>query len=594
MTADDQNRQVVVVGAGPAGLTAAYELTKNAVKPLVLEQGDRVGGLARTENHNGYRFDMGGHRFFTKVEAVNELWHEVMGEDFLCRPRLSRIFYHNRFFYYPLRIFNVLKGVGLWEAAGIIFSYLQAKVFPPKRQDTVDQWMTRRFGKKLYETFFKTYTEKVWGIPCTQIKAEWAYQRIRELSLKTILVSMVSRSKDSHTSLIEEFEYPRLGPGMLWERVRDEIEQRGGIVSPRSEVIKFNRKGNRIDSVVVLHDGEGNEVIPGTDFISSIPLVDLIHKLDDVPENVLEAAEKIRYRDFLTVCLIINQPALFPDNWIYIHSPEVKVGRIQNFKNWSPEMVADPAKTSLGLEYFCTEGDEIWRMADDELIHIGINELDRIGLARAADVEGGFVYRVPKAYPVYDADYQNSLGVIREFIGKLENFQTIGRNGLHRYNNMDHSMVTAMLAVRNVLFQEKNDLWNVNTDQEYLEEAKLSPESQAVSGARLELVFLKLDPLAFGLSSGITTALVLLIATLWLVIKGGLVVGPNLLLLDQYFPGFTVSFRGAGIGMLYGLLLGFILGWGFAYLRNLAILISMILIQRDIESLALRRLLDYL
>ena len=594
MTADDQNRQVVVVGAGPAGLTAAYELTKNAVKPLVLEQSGSMGGLARTINHDGYRFDMGGHRFYTKVEAVNALWHEVMGEDFLCRPRLSRIFYHNRFFYYPLRIFNVLKGVGLWEAAGIIFSYLQAKVFPPKRQDTVDQWMTRRFGRKLYETFFKTYTEKVWGIPCTQIKAEWAYQRIRELSLKTILISMVSGSENNHTSLIEEFEYPRLGPGMLWEHVRNEIEQRGGIVSPRSEVIRFNRTGNRIESVVVSHDGEGDEVIPGTDFISSIPLVDLIHKLDDVPENVLQAAEKIKYRDFLTVCLIINQPALFPDNWIYIHSPEVRVGRIQNFKNWSPEMVADPAKTSLGLEYFCTEGDEIWRMADDELINLGINELDRIGLARAADVEGGCVYRVPKAYPVYDSDYQNSLGVIREFIGKLENFQTIGRNGLHRYNNMDHSMLTAMLAVRNLLFQEKNDLWNVNTDQEYLEETKQSPESQAASGVRLEPVFLKLDPLAFGLSSGITTGLVLLLATLWLVIKGGLVIGPNLLLLDQYFPGFTVSFQGAGMGMLYGLLLGFILGWGFAHLRNLAILLSMILIQRDIESLALRRLLDYL
>jgi protoporphyrinogen oxidase len=591
-------KQVVVIGAGPAGLTAAYELTKHDVRPTVVEKGDKVGGLARTESYKGFHFDMGGHRFFTKAPEVKRMWHEVLGTDFLRRPRLSRIYYKNKFFNYPLKPWNALTGLGVIESIRIVLSYVWWQIFPCKPEDTFEQWVTNRFGRRLFQIFFKSYTEKVWGIPCSELKAEWAAQRIKDLSLKTAIVSMFLKPKNTIKTLIEEFEYPRLGPGMMWNSVKEQIEQRGGTVRMDADVAAITRNNGRIESITVSVNGHREE-IPGKQFISSMPLTEFIKKLDPPPPPaVIQAADKIHYRDFLTVCLIVNKPDLFPDNWVYIHDPEVKVGRIQNFKNWSPEMVPDPSKSSLGLEYFCTEGDDLWNTPDDELIELGKREVDRIGLASYADIEDGCVCRVPKAYPVYDSDYREYLDTVREFIGGFKNFQTIGRNGLHRYNNQDHAMLTGMFAVRNMVLGEHNDLWSVNADQEYLEEMPIEPGlevpdlAEALQGA-LSQVFPKLDRLAFGLSLGMVSGIVLFLATALLVLKGGETIGPNLQLLNQYFPGYTVTLSGSLLGLGYGFATGFAGGWGFAFLRNMSVFLYMAFAHHRAERQVLRNLLSY-
>jgi protoporphyrinogen oxidase len=589
-------KQIVIIGAGPAGLTAAYELAKLDQRPLVLEERDNVGGLSCTENYKGFHFDMGGHRFYTKVNEVKQFWHEILDGDFLRRPRLSRIYYRRKFFYYPLKPLNALLGLGFWDSTLIILSYIKWQLFPHKNEDTFEQWVTNRFGKRLFKTFFETYTEKVWGIPCSELKAEWAAQRIKDLSLKTALVAMFLKPKQTIKTLIDEFEYPRLGPGMMWKAVKERIENRGGEVRINTGVIGVHRNGSGIESVVVGCNGH-REIIRGTHFISSMPVTEFIKKLDPpAPPAVLHAAQKLKYRDFLTVCLIVNQPDLFPDNWIYIHDPAVKVGRIQNFKNWSPDMVPDKNKTSLGLEYFCSEGDAVWNMPDADLIELGKREVERIGLARSSDIEGGCVFRVPKSYPVYDSGYRESLSVLRNFVGSLENFQTVGRNGLHRYNNQDHAMLTGMLAVRNVVFGERNDLWSVNTDQEYIEEIHVKEPAAELADTvetMLERVFLKLDRVAFGVSLGTVTGLALFLATVILVLKGGDVVGPNLRLLSEYFPGYRVTASGSAIGLFYGFLTGFVGGWFFALLRNTMMFLYMAAIHRRAELYVLRKLFEY-
>ena len=591
-----QPRQFIIIGAGPAGLTAGYELTKHDLRPIVLEQYDKVGGLSRTENYKGYRFDMGGHRFFTKSEPVKEMWQEVLGDDFLRRPRLSRIFYQDKFFFYPLKIWNALFGLGLWQAILIIFSFIRWQIFPYKREETYEQWVTNRFGRRLFEIFFKTYTEKVWGIPCSELKAEWAAQRIKNLSLKSALIGMVVKPGDSITSLIEEFHYPRFGPGMMWNEVKNLIEQRQGKVMLNSAVTRIHRTGNCIDYVVVSQNGSGEHMIPGTDFISSMPISEFIQKLDPVPPDVLEAANELSYRDYLTVCLIVNRPELFPDNWIYIHSPEVQVGRIQNFKNWSSDMVPDLSKTSLGLEYFCTEGDTLWNMPDADLIELAKRELQRIGLAKADAIVDGSVFRVPKAYPIYDTEYAGYLQTIRNFVDGLENFQTIGRNGLHRYNNQDHSMITGGLAVRNLLLGEKNDLWNVNVDAEYHEEIRQGEKKGTGETLQEKIthIFPRLDPVALGFSVGMTAGVLLFAATLFLVIRGGSTGEPTLALLWNFLPGYTVTYWGAVVGLFGLLIFGFFFGLMLAYLRNVAVYFGARIIHRDIELYHLRRLFDFI
>ena len=591
-------RRVVVIGAGPAGLTAAYELTKLSEHPIVLEKHHIVGGLACTETYKGFYFDMGGHRFFTKVEEVKKTWDEVLKTDFLRRPRLSRIYYERKFFHYPLKAFNALAGLGLWESVLILFSYIRWQLFPYRREETFDQWVTNRFGRRLFLTFFKTYTEKVWGIPCSELKAEWAAQRIKDLSLKTALMSMFLKPRQAIKTLIEEFDYPRLGPGMMWQAMAEEVARRQGAVLLNCDVVRVKRTGNRVDGVVVDRDG-CTETIEGTDFISSMPVTELVRKLDPpAPTPIFEAAGHLKYRDFLTVVLIVKKRDLFPDNWIYVHDPSVRVGRIQNFKNWSPYMVPDPEKSSLGLEYFCTAGDDLWNMPDAELIELGKRETASIGLIRPEDVEDGCVVRVPKAYPIYDAEYRDYLATVREFVDGLDNCQTIGRNGLHRYNNQDHAMLTGMLAVRNMMLGERNDLWSVNTEQEYHEEIRSETTvethdlDELVEGV-LEQVFLKLDRLALGLSAGTMSALLLFLLTLILVFKGGDVVGPRLGLLSEFLPGYTVTTGGSVVGLAYGFTLGFIGGWAFGLLRNVSVFLYMAVIQRRAELQQLRRPLDY-
>jgi protoporphyrinogen oxidase len=590
--------EIVIIGGGPAGLTAAYELSKFDWRPIVLEQRPLVGGLASTHTYKGFHFDMGGHRFFSKVEEVRKMWDEVLREDFLRRPRLSRIYYNGRFFYYPLRPLNALRGLGLRQSILVSLSYLWWQLFRYRQENTFEHWVTNRFGRRLFRTFFKTYTEKVWGIPCSELKAEWAAQRIKDLSLKTALLSMFLKPKKTIKSLIEEFHYPRLGPGMMWSAVKDEIERRQGTVRLNSEVVRINRAGNRIDSVVVTIDGR-EELIRGTEFISSMPLTDFIKRLHPRPPiDVLTAAERLRYRDFLTVVLIVNRPQVFQDNWIYVHDPEVKVGRIQNFKNWSPDMVPDPAKTSLGLEYFCTEGDALWDTPDGDLIEQAKREVDRINLARYSDIEDGCVVRVPKAYPVYDSEYRECLGTVRRFVDGLDNLQTIGRNGLHRYNNQDHAMMTGMLAVRNVVLGQSNDLWSVNTDHEYHEEVRDTNvealDLEEVIHGALAQVFFKLDRLALGVSVGIASGLLLFLATLGLLLRGGEVLGPTLSLLGQYFPGYSVTASGSVLGLSYGFFTGFIGGWLFAFLRNATVFLYLAITEHRAEHRALRRLLEYL
>jgi protoporphyrinogen oxidase len=472
---DDASKRVVVIGAGPAGLTAAYELCKAGTPAVVLEKDSVVGGISRTSHYKGYHFDIGGHRFFTKVKAVEDMWREVLpAGQFLRRERLSRIYYNKRFFFYPLRASNALFGLGLWNSLLVLTSYLKAQALPIVPEDTLDVWVSNRFGRRLFEIFFKTYTEKVWGIPCSEIMAEWAAQRIKGLSLFTAVKNALLPQRGGDRSaiiktLIDAFDYPERGPGMMWERVTEIVREKGVEVRLGQDVVRLHWEPGRVLSVEAT-DGAKSRLVEGTHFVSTMPIRELVHKLSPPPPaEVLDAASRLNYRDFLTVALVIDEADLFPDNWIYIHDPDVKVGRIQNFKNWSPHMVPDPTKTCLGLEYFCFEGDGLWAMADDRLVDLGRREIDQLGLARADTVVDGAVVRMPKAYPVYDGQYSGALRTIRAFLPTIPNLQLVGRNGMHRYNNQDHSMLTAMLAVQNIQ-GTSHDLWQVNTEEDYHEE----------------------------------------------------------------------------------------------------------------------------
>jgi protoporphyrinogen oxidase len=480
---------VLVIGAGPAGLTAGYELTTRGVPVLILEKDSGVGGLARTVEYKGFRFDIGGHRFFTKVGPVTRVWRQMLGKDFLRRPRLSRIYYRGRFFDYPLKPLNALRNLGIWTSVRVLLSCLWIKMFPIRPERSFADWVSNRFGRMLFRIFFETYTEKVWGIPCNRIGAQWAAQRIKGLSLKTTVINMLVparlRSEATIKSLIEEFDYPRFGPGMMWDAFREHIELGGGRLRLNSRIARILHDGSRVTSVEVEHEGT-THLQPVDHVISTMPVRHLIQRLDPpAPQEVVDAASRLKYRDFLTVALIIDQPAVFPDNWIYVHDDRVRVGRIQNYKNWSPDMVPDPRFTCLGLEYFCFAGDGLWSMTDAELVELATRELDVIGLAAPGFVRDGTVVRAPKAYPVYDEGFETALQASRQFLERFSNLQLVGRNGMHKYNNQDHSMLTAMLAVRN-LFGERHCLWDVNADDEYHEEDTIKSErATRPSGGRL-------------------------------------------------------------------------------------------------------------
>lgn len=476
---------VVVVGGGPAGLTAAYLLSKKGYKVTVFEGTDMLGGISQTAQYKGFRFDIGGHRFFTKIKPVEDLWYEILDEDFITVPRLSRIHYDGKFFDYPLKASNALLGLGPIRAALMFLSYLKWHFWPHPVEENFEQWVTNRFGKRLYETFFKTYTEKVWGIPCTEIRAEWAAQRIKGLSLAKAILSAASLNKRSTKikTLISEFQYPRLGPGQMWETCADRIRTLGNEVHMETWVSGIewteDERGRKATAVRV-KDAEGERRVECDHVINTMAVRELVRSLTPAPaQAVVDAGEGLKYRDFLVVALILDVEDLFPDNWIYIHAPEVKVGRIQNFNNWSKAMVPEEGKTCLGLEYFCFEGDGLWDSSDEELIALASKELAQLGLAGDAVAEDGAVIRMPKAYPIYDSEYREHLDGVRGFIDPIRNLHTVGRNGMHKYNNQDHSMLTAMMTVWNMA-GASHDVWAVNTDFEYHEEQRLEdPELKA-------------------------------------------------------------------------------------------------------------------
>jgi protoporphyrinogen oxidase len=462
----------LVLGAGPAGLTAAYVLGKAGRKAVVLEAEGQVGGLAKTVEIDGFRFDLGGHRFFTKAHEVEALWDEIMGDELLLRPRMSRIYWNNKFLDYPLRGPDVIRKLGPVELTRCVASYAKAAAWPKRREESLEDWVSNRFGRRLFELFFKTYTEKVWGVPTTEIRAEWAAQRIRGLSFTSAAkAAFLGNRGNKVKTLISEFRYPRYGPGQMWEAMARRIEAGGGEILLDAPVDRLEVEHGRVVSI----DAAGRTYRPDA-VISSLPLRDIVAMTrPQPPVEVVDAARGLRYRDFLTVALVVSGDDLFPDNWIYIHEPSVRVGRIQNYRSWSPWMVPDPEKACVGLEYFCFAGDDLWTMSDDELVAFAARELERLGLARPGQVERGFAIRVPKAYPIYDADYAERVATIRAWLETIENLQQVGRNGLHRYNNSDHSMLTALRAVDNLLAGVGHDIWAVNAESAYHEEA-VAPE----------------------------------------------------------------------------------------------------------------------
>ena len=478
---------IVVIGAGPAGLTAAFQLHKHGISSTVLEADEQVGGISRTAQKDGWRFDIGGHRFFTKVKVVDDLWHEILpDEDFLMRPRKSRIFYQGKYFDYPIKATNALVNLGPIEAVRCVASYVAARIRPPKDQTNYEGWLVARFGWRLYRTFFKTYTEKLWGVPVSDMPADWAAQRVKGLSLGNAISNalMPKRNQKEITSLIEEFQYPKYGPGMMWEVCRDTVIEKGSTVEMETTVTKVRHADGRATSVQARHGDGSTTDYPATDVISSMPISHLLEAMDPpVPDEVKAAAADLRYRDYLIVALVMPEALVdFDDNWIYIHDPAVRTMRIQNFGSWSPYMVK-PGYNTLGLEYTVWEGDEEWSAPDEELIERAKQELEHLGLAKAGQIEGGYVVRQAKAYPIYDDRYRANVDVLRAWLAEhAANVHPVGRNGMFRYNNQDHSMFTAMLTVENIVTGTHHDVWEVNVEEEYHEETA-SPKADRVPGS---------------------------------------------------------------------------------------------------------------
>ena len=473
MAQSTDSHRTIIIGAGPAGLTAGYELTRHGHQAEVLEADPQyIGGLARTVEYHGFRFDIGGHRFFSKSREIEALWSELLGPRLRECARLSRVYYGGRFFKYPLEPLDALRNLGAVEALRCLVSYVRVQRQPPVHIHSFEDWVVSAFGRRLYEIFFKTYTEKVWGIPCDQISADWAAQRIRGLSFVSVMRSLFHVPHGDGQvvkTLVDRFRYPALGPGEMWQKAASMIEDAGGSVRMGHAVRAIHRSDGRIVAVTS-QNGAGAETHRAESFVSTMPLAELVAAFDPpAPDAVQASARGLRYRDFITVALVIDQAQLFPDNWIYIHDPGVRVGRIQNFKNWSAEMVPDPRFTVLGLEYFCTENDSMWSSSDEQLIRIATDELATLGLADKTKIVDGAVVRQPKAYPLYDHDYRANVAKVRDFLAvEAPNLQVAGRNGMHKYDNQDHAMMTGLMAARNIL-GGSYDLWRVNSDAEYLE-----------------------------------------------------------------------------------------------------------------------------
>lgn len=472
MASEGDSVGTAVLGAGPAGLTAAYVLGLRGVSGAVYEADGVVGGIAKTVEYDGYRFDLGGHRFFTKLSEIQRLWEAMLGDDFLVRPRLSRIYYEGKYYAYPLQTRDVIARLGLVESVLCSLSYFRSQLNRNwQRMDSFEDWVTANFGRRLYDAFFRSYTEKVWGVPGSEIHAEWAVQRIKDFSFRSALLTALHLTRGKPTTLIEEFHYPRLGPGQMWEAFRSRVDERGIPVYLNHRVAAVHHEREVVRALTLEIDGRSTDVAVDA-VLSSIPLSELILSLEPaVPPEIRAAAQILRYRSLCLVALVIDDEKPFPDNWIYLHDPGVRAGRVQNFGAWSPDLVK-PGTTCLGVEYFCFEGDDIWTMSDEDAVSLATAELARIGLVNPADVIDGVKVRVPKAYPIYDHSYRDAVSVLRGYLAGFENLKTFGRNGLHRYNNQDHSMWTAILATLNLVDGTDYDVWSVNTEAEYHEEGE--------------------------------------------------------------------------------------------------------------------------
>ncbi len=483
-------QKAAIIGAGPAGLTAAYLLSKSGLPVTVLEADpEYVGGISRTVRYKGYHFDIGGHRFFSKAKEVEELWTEILPDDMLDRPRSSRIFYRGNFYSYPLKAFEALFQLGILESSLCVLSYLKAALFPRKQPKSFEDWVTNQFGRRLFGIFFKTYTEKVWGMSCKEISADWASQRIKGLSLAlAIKHALLPRPKPADRTqvvktLIDSFRYPRKGPGMMWEACAAKAQAMGMRLVKGATVERCCFDGRTGVWEVFYHSADGaTGSLKAENVVSSAAMQHLVKALrPKPPERVAAAADALRYRDFITVVLILEDRHAFQDNWIYVHDPSVKVGRIQNYKSWSPEMSPDPNRCCYGLEYFCFEGDGLWSSTDAQLVELGVTEIEKLGLAHRADVIDGCVVRQPRAYPVYDESYTANVNVIRDEIERTySGLHLVGRNGMHKYNNQDHAMMTAMLTARNIIAgQQLYDVWRVNQDAGYHEDGAAGAEADA-------------------------------------------------------------------------------------------------------------------
>jgi len=484
----------LIIGAGPAGLTTAYKLAQAGAEVLVLEQDPvYVGGISRTAHYKGFLFDIGGHRFFSKSKEVVDLWNEILPDDFIERPRLSRIYYGGKFYAYPLRAFEALWNLGPFQSALCMASFGWAKATPIRDPATFHQWVRNQFGERLFGIFFKTYTEKVWGMTCDEISADWAAQRIKGLDLMAAVLDGLKRSMglgrgggggDGPKTLIESFRYPRRGPGMMWEACAAKVTEMGGRVMMDTRVTGLAFEEGVWTVTAVRGDGETLTFIAGN-VISSAPMRELVDSITPRPASHNRAMQ-LKYRDFLTVVLIGPSARQLPDNWVYIHDPAVKVGRVQNFRSWSPELIPDATSTCLGLEYFCFEGDGVWTSSDEDLIALARKEIDTIGLMRSEDVVDGCVVRQHKAYPVYDADYRDHVDAVRaDLTAHFPGLHLVGRNGMHKYNNQDHAMMTGMLTALNILAGEARfDVWEVNEDAEY-HEGGVSGAKEALTSERL-------------------------------------------------------------------------------------------------------------
>lgn len=471
--------KTAVIGAGPAGITAAYQLAKAGVTVDVYESSAQVGGLARTIALWGMKADVGPHRFFSKDTRVNKLWLELAQQDYTMINRLTRIYYKGKFFHYPLKPIDALKNLGIEESLKCLSSFAGQKINPVKLNGSFENWVTHRFGKRLYELFFKTYSEKLWGISCAELDDDFAAQRIKKLSLSEAVSNAFSLlKKTGHQSLVDRFAYPNNGTGMIYERMQDYIVKSGNHVFLQSPVQKVVVENNTVKGI----ETSKGEIIFYDRIISTMPLSQLVTRMDGVPKDIKAFADALKFRNAIMVYLLIEGHDLFPDNWMYIHSADLQTGRITNFRNWSPELYQNSSDTILMLEYWCYTGDEFWEKKDEDLIALAKKEILQTGLIKDKKIKEGFVLRIPKCYPVYEKGYREKLKPVEQYLDTINNLQAIGRFGAFKYNNQDHSILMGMLAAENIILSSKHNLWDINTDYDDYQERSVITEAGLVKG----------------------------------------------------------------------------------------------------------------